>query len=46
MESVKREWAAYRPNIESTAYWAGVPLQATMAILENLHERGELEVED
>ena len=46
VESVKRQWPAYRPNVESTAYWAGVPLQATVAILLNLHERGELNVED
>lgn len=46
VESVKRQWPAYRPNVESTAYWAGVPLQATVAILLNLYERGELNVED
>lgn len=28
------------------AHFAGAPLQATMAILENLHERGELQIED
>ena len=39
-------FAAYRPNVESTAYSAGVPLQATVAILLNLHERGEANVED
>jgi hypothetical protein len=46
VEWVKREWSVYRPDIESTAYWAGVPLQATMAILDNLHGRGELGSED
>lgn len=46
VESVKCQWPAYRPNIESTAYWAGVPLQATVAILFNMKERGELLVED
>lgn len=46
VESVKRQWPAYRPNVESTAYWAEVPLQATVAILLNLYERGELNVED
>lgn len=46
VEWVTREWPSYRPDIESTAYWAGVPLQATMAILDNLHERGELGSED
>jgi hypothetical protein len=46
VEWVKREWLVYRPDIESTAYWSGVPLQATMAILENLHERGELQTDD
>lgn len=45
VERVKNEWLAYRPNIESTAYWARVPLQATMAILENLYERGELDTD-
>lgn len=42
VERVKREWLVYQLNIESTAYWSGVPLQATMAILENLYEREEL----
>ena len=38
---VKKEWRG--PWIvESIAYWSGVPLQATLAILLNLHERGEL----
>lgn len=46
VEWVKREWLVYRPDIESTAYWSGVPLQATMAILDNLFERGELETDD
>jgi hypothetical protein len=46
VESVKNEWLAYRPNIESTAYWSGVPIQATLAILLNLRERGELDVEE
>jgi hypothetical protein len=46
VEGVKCQWPAYRPNIESTAYWAGVPLQATVAILLNMKERGELVVED
>ncbi|MDP8944229.1 MAG: hypothetical protein M3N16_08945 [Actinomycetota bacterium] len=46
VESVKHQWPAYRPNIESTAYWAGVPLQATVAILFNMKERGELLVEE
>lgn len=46
VEWVKREWPLYRPDIETTAYWAGVPLQATMAILDNLHGREELEVEE
>ena len=45
VESVKNQWLAYRPNIESTAYWSGVPIQATLAILLNLRERGELDVE-
>lgn len=42
----EREWPSYRPDIELTAYWASVPLQATMAILDNLHERGDLEIEN
>jgi hypothetical protein len=46
VEWVKREWPARRGDIESVAHFAGVPLQATMAILENLHERGELQTDD
>ncbi len=46
VESVKSQWLAYRPNIESTAYWSGVPIQATLAILLNLRERRELDVEE
>jgi len=43
---VKREWPGRRGDIESVAHFAGVPLQATMAILENLYERGELQTDD
>lgn len=46
VEWVKREWSGRWGDIESVAYWSGVPLQATMAILENLHERGELQTDD
>lgn len=28
--------------MESVAFWAEVPIQAVVAILLNLHERGEL----
>jgi hypothetical protein len=38
---VRKEWRG--PWIvESIAYWSGVPLQATLAILLNLDDRGEL----
>ncbi len=45
VERVKDEWESFR-DVESTAFWAEVPLQATVAILLNLHERGELKVEE
>lgn len=45
VEAVKREWKGYW-NIESTAYWSEVPMQAVVAILLNLEERGELEFEE
>ena len=44
VERVRDEWESFR-GVESTAFWAEVPLQATVAILLNLHERGELRVE-
>jgi hypothetical protein len=40
---VKKEWRGYW-NVESIAYWSGVPLQATLAILLNLRDRGELDL--
>ena len=46
VEWVKREWPGRRGDVESVAHCSGVPLQATMAILENLHERGELQTDD
>lgn len=46
VEWVKREWPGRRGDVESVAHFSGVPLQATMAILENLYERGDLEVTD
>jgi hypothetical protein len=46
VQSVKNQWPAYRPDVESVAYWAEVPLQATVAILLNMQEGGELNVED
>ena len=45
VERVKDEWESFR-DVESTAFWAEVPLQATVAILLNLHERGELRIEE
>ena len=42
MERVKNEWPGRQGDVESVAFFAQVPLQATMAILQNLHERGEL----
>lgn len=45
VERVKQEWRGYW-NVESTAYWSGVPLQATLAILLNLRDRGELDLEE
>ncbi|MGH3085710.1 MAG: hypothetical protein ACRDSJ_00145 [Rubrobacteraceae bacterium] len=45
VERVKRERAGYW-NVESTAYWSEVPLQATLAILLNLYERGDLKTDD
>ncbi len=39
---VKKEWRGFW-IVESIAYWSGVPLQATLAILLNLYERGELD---
>lgn len=44
-EWLKGEWESFR-DVESTAFWAEVPLQATMAILLNLHERGEQVIDD
>lgn len=46
---VLERWRSRRSgywNVESTAYWSEVPLQATLAILLNLYERGELKVDD
>jgi hypothetical protein len=45
VERVRDEWESFR-DVESTAFWAEVPLQATVAILTNLYERGELKVEE
>jgi len=42
---VKKEWEAFR-DVESVAFWAEVPIQAVVAILLNLDERGELLVSD
>lgn len=46
VERVNDEWPARRGDVESVAYVAQVPLQATMALLENLYERGELKTDD
>lgn len=45
VESVRREWEGSW-SVESAADHSGVPLQAAFAILLNLHERGELKVEE
>ncbi len=45
VESVRREWEGSW-SVESAADHSGVPLQAAFAILLNLHERGELRVEE
>ena len=45
VERVKKEWQRYW-NVDSTAYWSGVPLQVTLAILLNLRDRGELGVKE
>lgn len=41
VERVKREWEGFR-DVESVAFWTEVPIQAVVAILLNLDERGEL----
>ncbi len=41
VERVKRDWGAFR-DVESVAFWSEVPIQAAVAILLNLDERGEL----
>jgi hypothetical protein len=46
VEAVKQEWPGRQGDVESVAFFAEVPLQATMAILANLHERGELNVDE
>ncbi len=38
---MRREWEFYR-DIESVAFWAEVPIQAVVTILENLYQREEL----
>ncbi len=45
VERVKDEWESFR-DVESVAFWAEVPIQAVVAILLNLEERGELLVND
>jgi len=37
VERVRDEWESFR-DVQSTAFWAEMPLQATVAILLNLHE--------
>ena len=44
-EAVRRGWELYR-DVERISLETRVPLQAVIAILENLRERGELPVED
>lgn len=45
VEWVKKEWEGFR-DVESVAFWAEVPIQAVVAILLNLNERGELKIDD
>lgn len=40
---VEKEWRGFW-TVESIAYWSGVPLQATLAILLNLRDGRELNV--
>jgi len=44
-EAVRRGWELYR-DAERVSLETRVPLQAVIAILENLRERGELPAED
>ena len=44
-EAVRRGWELYR-DVERVSLETRVPLQAVIAILENLRERGELPAED
>jgi hypothetical protein len=44
-EAVRRGWELYR-DVERVSLETRVPLQAVIAMLENLRERGELPVED
>jgi hypothetical protein len=46
VEAVKQEWPGRQGDVESVAFFAEVPLQATIAILENLYERGELDADE
>lgn len=45
VERIKDEWESFR-DVESVAFWAEVPIQAVVAILLNLEERGELKTDD
>ncbi len=45
VERVRAEWETYR-DVESVSFWAEVPIQAVVAILESLNERGELSATD
>ena len=45
VERVKDEWESFR-DVESVAFWAEVPIQAVVAILLNLEERGQLKTDD
>lgn len=45
VERVKDEWESFR-DVELVALWVEVPIQAVVAILLNLEERGELMVND
>ena len=45
VEAVRRGWELYR-DVERVSLETRVPLQAVIAILKNLRERGELPAED
>lgn len=44
VEAVKREWTRHR-DVDRVGFETRIPLQAVVAILENLRERGELRID-